>query len=55
MFVFGKFGVLYFFEKPVLRFALIPYYRFMLSLLIIIAQNIKLNLLLTNPEWFTVY
>ena len=24
---FGKFGVLYFFETPVLRFALLPYYR----------------------------
>ena len=27
MFVFRKFGVLYFFETPVLRFALLPYYR----------------------------
>ena len=24
---FGKFGVLYFLETPVLRFALLPYYR----------------------------
>ena len=44
MFVFRKIWR-YFFEKPVLRFALLPYYRFMLSLLLIIAQNIKLNLL----------
>ena len=27
MFVFGNFGVLCFLETPVLRFALLPYYR----------------------------